>query len=68
MLPHCTTLTRYDLSITTRNYDIYSPFYGQPEWYFVHPPTLVPRSLFTAAGYSGSTAFARRPEVGLAYL
>ena len=28
---------RYDLSITSRNYDIYSPFYGQPEWYFVHP-------------------------------
>ena len=28
---------RYDISVTTRNYDIYSPFFGQPEWYHVHP-------------------------------
>ena len=40
---------RYDISVTTRNYDIYSPFFGQPEWYYVHPshassPFVVHRS------------------------
>ena len=28
---------RYDIIVTTRNYDIYSPYFGQPEWYHVHP-------------------------------
>ena len=36
-LPHCTTLTAMICPLLARNYDIYSPFYGQPEWYFVHP-------------------------------
>ena len=28
---------RYDCSVTNRIYDFQSPFYGEPEWYRVHP-------------------------------
>ena len=28
---------RFDISVTNRNYDIYSPHFGEPEWYRVHP-------------------------------